>query len=195
MQSVQGNVSKVSTKEWYDSKKGQNINLYSFQLEGNNRWFRTGTNRPPCNQGDSVSFTVNEKGNVDTRSFQKGASTNGTQGNGGSARPAQAATGGGTNWAERDKYQRETVEPRITFQASRAQAVALVTAALANDALSFGSTAKGKKLDMLLEMVDQVTDRFTLQATHATEHLAELEADAAAVLESTDVDTEGDIDY
>jgi hypothetical protein len=39
--SNQGTVSQTSTKEWYDNKKGRNINLYSFQIEGNNRWFRT----------------------------------------------------------------------------------------------------------------------------------------------------------
>ena len=53
----------------------------------------------------------------------------------------------------------EVVEPRITLSASQAVAATIVTAALENDCLSFGSTAKGKKLDMLLDYFDQVTDR------------------------------------
>jgi hypothetical protein len=59
--------------------------------------------------------------------------------------------------------------PRMTFNACQDRAVALVAAALAHDALSFGAVAKGKKLDMLLDYVDLVAERFVRQTLEAPE--------------------------
>ena len=111
------------------------------------------------------------------------------------SKPQRRNTGGGGGnsqlsrdgyWAdkekrdlEKDKRYQSVDVPRMSFSASQERAVTLVSAALANGALSFGNVAAGKKLDMLLGFVDQVTDRFFLQAMHSHEHVAKLEAQAA----------------
>lgn len=94
--------------------------------------------------------------------------------------PAASAGSKDSYWADKEAYQKEVVEPRISYTASRGQAITLVCAALAHDALALGA-AKGKRLDLLLGMVDQVTDRFLLQSVHAPEHLKQVEKDRLAV--------------
>ena len=132
----------------------------------------------------------NEKAVVKPGSVQAAdpsqAPSPGTRGN---SKPTGRSTGGQSRdgyWADKEKrdlekdkrYQAVDV-PRMSFSASQERAVTLVSAALANGALSFGNVAAGKKLDMLLGFVDQVTDRFFLQSMHAHEHVAKLEAQAA----------------
>jgi len=200
----QGVVRTISTKEWYDDKKGQNINLYSFQLEGNNRWFRTGTNRPSCNQGDSISFMCNEKGNVDVRSIQKGDQTaallQGTQARDLQPQRQPVSSGGGQSrdgyWAakeENDKkkdarYQEQDI-PRMSFSASQDRAVNLVAAALEHDCLSFGNMKKGEKLDYLLGCVDEVTDRFLMQSMGAGDRYKQLLNEGSSEAEQPSADT------
>ena len=191
---VQGQVRTISTKEWYDDKKGQNINLYSFQLDGNNKWFRTGTNRPPCNEGDSISFDVNEKGNVNINSLkpsQGGQSTGGSTGQPSSNSSArqQSSSGGGQSrdgyWsakeandkAKDERYQSQDI-PRMSFSAAQDRAVQLVSAALTHDCLAFGNMKKGDKLDYVLGCVDEVTDRFLVQTMGAGEHFKSLQSGA-----------------
>jgi len=194
--SNQGQVSETSTKEWYDNKKGRNINLYSFRIEGNNRWFRTGTNEPNFRQGDFITFTNDDKNNVRLENVQVG---NAPAGNA-SAPPQSAATtaqrqssgstgGGGQNrdgyWAAKEakdiekdaRYQTQDV-PRMSFSAAQDRAVNLVAAALAHDCLSFGTMKKGDKLDYVLQCVDQVSNRFFLNAMYAPERLVDLEDDS-----------------
>jgi hypothetical protein len=143
----------------FNGKQGL-ITLHSFQLEGDSRFFRAGTKPIPVDDGDSIRFTAEEKNgnfNVDVGSISKVESA-------GTVVGKVAASGSKDEyWAEKDAYQRNVVEPRINFSASQRDAVALVSAALEFDCLSFGSVAKGKKLDMLLDYVDQVTARFVEQ--------------------------------
>lgn len=161
--------------------------MWSFQLENSNRWFRTNRTQPSFAVGDTISFVNNEKAVVKPSSIQAADPS--------AVPPARApakrnTTGGGQSrdgyWADKEKrdlekdkrYQAVDV-PRMSFSASQERAVTLVSAALANGALSFGNVAAGKKLDMLLGFVDQVTDRFFLQAMHSHEHVAKLEEQAA----------------
>lgn len=144
----------------FEGKQGQ-ITLYSFQLEGDTRFFRAGTKAIPADDGNSIRFTAEEKNgnfNVDVSSITKVESVATVV-----KSVAPSSSGKDTYWADKDAHQKKVVEPRINFSASQRDAVALVTAALEFDCLSFGSTAKGKKLDMLLDYVDQVTDRFVVQ--------------------------------
>jgi hypothetical protein len=67
----------------------------------------------------------------------------------------------------------------MSFSATQDRAVNLVTAALAHDVLSFGTVKKGDKLDMLLDYVDEVTNRFLLATMHAHERLQWLESGEA----------------
>lgn len=62
--------------------------------------------------------------------------------------------------------QETVVDPRIIVGAANKAAVDLVTAALANDCLALGSS-KGKKLDILMGMVEQVADEFIAQQVGA----------------------------
>ena len=47
------------------------IKLCSFQLVNSNRYFRTGTTDLPYNEGDSIKFFVDGKGNVDLKNIKK----------------------------------------------------------------------------------------------------------------------------
>lgn len=145
----------------FEGKQGP-ITLRSFQLEGDSRFFRAGTRVIPCDDGDSIRFTAEEKGgnfNVDVDTISKIESVAKVVA---SVAPASSSSKD-TYWADKDAHSKNVIEPRINFSASQRDAVALVTAALEFDCLSFGSVAKGKKLDMLLDYVDQVTDRFVAQ--------------------------------
>lgn len=159
-QTVTGAVSMVSAKNW-TSPQGEDIVLYSFQVAGDKRYFRTGTTKPAISEQDNIRFVFETQGNkVDLDSIEAVDSAAVQQA------PKPPAAGGDSReeyWAKKDAHMLNVVEPRINFSASQRDAIALVTAALEQDCLSFGTTAKGKKLDMLLEFVDQVTDRFVEQ--------------------------------
>jgi len=208
--SNQGQVSETSTKEWYDNKKGRNINLYSFRIEGNNRWFRTGTNEPNFRQGDFITFTNDDKNNVRLENVQVGNAPTG--GGAATAQPAQQSSTPSSNntgqnrdgyWAAKEakdiekdaRYQTQDV-PRMSFSAAQDRAVNLVAAALAHDCLSFGTMKKGDKLDYVLQCVDQVSNRFFLNAMYAPERLVDLEDDSQidAVM-SGESEVEGEASY
>ena len=162
---VTGKISKKFYKDW-TGKQGQ-IVLCSFQLESSNRYFRTGTTDLSQSEGQHIKFLADQKGNVDlsTVAVVEAADVQ--------RAPAPAPSSGGGNggkvkenwdaradyWSKKEKRDVEVVEPRITLSASQSVAATLVVAALENDCLSFGGVAKGKKLDMLLDFFDQVTDR------------------------------------
>lgn len=57
---------------------------------------------------------------------------------------------------EKDRRYREEDIPAIRRNSSYTIAAQLASAALAGDALSFGSSAKGKRLDMFLDYVDLI---------------------------------------
>lgn len=87
----------------------------------------------------------------------------------GTASPAVAQKAGGTTrdeyWAnkeardlEKERVYREEDIPAIRRSTSYNVAATLAAAALAGEALSFGSAAKGKRLDMYLGYVDQIAE-------------------------------------
>lgn len=193
----QGQVAQVSEKAFTD-KWGKNIMLYSFQINGDNSWYRTGTNRPNCNQGDTISFTFEQQGNnkkVDPNSIQVGA---------GSVQPMQQQpqvqqapqpapvrqqSGGRDDyWANKEKYDKEVTQPRIAYAAAQKSAVAIVTAALANDVIGFGNAKKADKMEMLLEYVEDITCRLALRLDSAHEIVAELKANPVAPPQVMDED-------
>lgn len=178
LQTATGVVSSVTAKPWTD-RNGNAINLYSFQLQGDRRYFRTGTNPPGVMEGQTISFTFEApKNTVDLATVQQADPSqvavapkppSAPQ----APAPTQSAprrTSSKENWDARAKYwdekekrDREVVEPRITYSAAQRDAVSLVSAALNADALSFGNTAKGARLDMILDFVDQVTQKFVAE--------------------------------
>lgn len=195
MQQAQGVIERTSAKEFTDKKTGRTIYLQSFQLQGHPMWFRTGTTPVPAQEGSAVTFMYNE-GNmqVDLSSVQQttapqAAPTPAPQGSprpqGGSTAPAQRGGGGNSRenyWQEKEQRDIERQEhyhnvevPRISFSAAQDRAVNLVSAALAADALSFGNSRKGDRVDMILDYVDQVTDRFFINSMYAQDRLKALE--------------------
>lgn len=199
----QGIVTKVSAKPW--EQRGKMITLYSFQLAGQQGWFRTGTTPVPAPEGSTVQFEVSGNNNVELATFVVLAPP-GAQGAPAQQAPApqygalppaaqnRGNAGMGQNregyWAEKEqrdiareeRYQAVDV-PRMSFSASQDRAVNLVAAALAADALSFGTAAKGKRLDMLLSYVDEVTAKFFAQSMDAHNFKPEETIPAAAYAE------------
>ena len=175
-----GVVSAVYEKPWTDRDSGDEIILRSFQIEGEKRYFRTGTFQVRAIvEGAYISFTADAKsGNVDTKSVSvvEGEAP---------ARAPKPASGGRTGtksapaasrdsyWADKEKRDIEVREPTIAYSAAQKNATTIVAAALAADALSFGQAAKGKKLDMLVDYIEQTTLR-----------LAQLQRDGAAILKA-----------
>lgn len=167
---AKGVVSRISSKDW----PGRNgtVYLYSFQLEGDRNWYRTGSDKPSFQQGDSISFDYNEdnrggKTIVAASVVKQAASVAQAP-----APRAQAASSGSReNWDARAKYwddkekrEIEVVEPRITLAAARKDAIAVVGLALAHDAIVFGNANKGARLGIILGSVDEVTKRFYEQS-------------------------------
>lgn len=210
-----GRVTETFEREW-QGRDGTVI-LHSFKIEGDNRYFRTGTEQL-CEANDLVSFQFDGKNQVSDLTIDGQATTpppaparGGSSGSakGGSSSGKSFGGGGSTYkqkqaekdqyWAdkeardiERDKHNREVVEPRITLASAQSDAVALVTAALQHDLLAFGNANKGAKLGLLLDFVDQVTARFAEQRYNAPTLLAQILADADSTSGAEDVDDDND---
>lgn len=172
-QTFTGIVTQVSEKPWTDRDTNADIILRSFQIDSSKRWFRTGTKEHGLSVADPIRFTADTRNaNVDMSTLETLKESEVERAPKAAAAP-RASTGGkkttenwearGEYWANKEKRDIAVVEPRINYSASQRDAVSLISAALANDALSFGAVAKGKKLDMLLDFVDQVTERFVAQ--------------------------------
>lgn len=179
----QGQVAQVSAKPFTD-KWGKNITLYSFQLNGDNSWYRTGTNPPPCEQGQMITFTFEQQGNnkkVDINSIQAGQGApvaQAPQAVQPAVAPSRRASGGANSrddyWANKETYDKEVTQPRISYAAAQKSAVAIVTTALANDVIGFGNAKKADKMEMLLEYVDEITGRLALRLNSGHEILSDL---------------------
>jgi hypothetical protein len=170
-----GIIAKVFEREWEDRDSGEDIILYSFQLEDNKRYFRTGTKKPKITEGKAYSFVADAKsGNVDVKSFEE-IETEDVPAPKASSNSRGSRSGGGNAsskyWEDKAKRDVEITEPRISYSAAQKNATTLVAAALEADILSFGQAAKGKKLDMLVDFVEQTTLR-----------LAALQLDAPTIL-------------
>lgn len=170
-----GSVAKLYEKEWNDRDSGREIILHSFQIEGEKRYFRTGTKRPNFNEGDYISFVADSKsGNVDLKSVkQQEAETVQAPKPQGSTAPSGSAGSRDGYWAAKEARDIEVTAPRIAYSAAQKNATTLVAAALAADALSFGSTAKGKRLDMLVDFVEMTTLRLAKLQTEGHTLVAE----------------------
>ena len=152
--------------------------LHSFQLEGDRTFYGTGKVPVPAENGETIQFATEQKGkntNVIMSTVEKvenqvasapkpTSATSSTGGSGykGYASKSEFFDAKDAYWDNKEKHDKEVVAPRINFSASQRDAIALVVAALENDCLSLGA-AKGKRLDLLLEQVDKVTERFVEQ--------------------------------
>jgi hypothetical protein len=186
---VKGVVSRVSSRPW----KGRNgdVTLYSFQIEGQDTWFRMGESKPDFRETDAVEFDLGAKDKAENIIVTKAAgmvankqaetSTGGALGSGVQAGNNTASTRDGY-WAAKEardlvKEQRyeAVVEPRITLSSAQSDAITVVGLALQHDLLSFGNANKSAKLGLLLGFVDQVTLRFAKQRMDAASVISGIE--------------------
>jgi len=190
-----GTVTEISGRDWDDPRSGETLRLYSFKIENDGRWFRTGTTDPSdvgIKKGKAYAFTFNPKGmKVDADSISavdEGASQAPKYEK--KAWPKKAAGGGARDdyWAEKDRFYKEEEIPKISLSSARSDAVKLVSAAVAAGLLNLGKT-ESKKMDVLLAYVDEVRDRFlrsTLVAKHIVADLMEEMAEANPVKDEED---------
>ena len=129
----------------------QSVKLWSFQLEGSDRFYRTQKVRPDVEVGDWITFRE-KNGIVMTDSIEK---TTGT---------SAVVTAVETSVTEPATSASSDVGRRIRFQTARADATRLVVAALEHDQLPHPTNvAKGKRLDLLLGYIDEVTKALLAQ--------------------------------
>ena len=177
-----GVVSATFEKDWTDRDTGDAIVLRSFKIDGENQFFRTGTtDLKDIREGNYISFTADARsGNVDFKSVEKvegEAPARAPKPTASRKSSGSASSGGGRNdyWEQKAIRDVEVTEPRISYSAAQKNATALVTAALTHDLLSFGNAAKGKRLDMLVDFVEETTLR-----------LAKLQLAAPEIINSED---------
>jgi hypothetical protein len=143
-----GQVSTVTSKDF------QNIELWSFQLEGSRRFYRTGKDEPNIEVGQWIKFQ-DRNGIVMLESLEQvenGVATEEYVDSAPSEPPAVPASTPGA------------VGKRLQYQAARADACRLVVAALHTDHLPHASNvAKGKRLDLLLGYISDVTKQLLEQ--------------------------------
>jgi len=175
---IKGVVSLVHGNPWDDWKTGKKITLYSFKIEGDESWYRTGQEKPGFVKGQSISFEVGAKNNVDldtvtileaeVKVAPKAAS------GGDKVRPTSVSRD--DYWANKEardlmkdeRYQTVDI-PRMTFCTSQDAAVALVVAALQHDCLpKLKADNKAGRLKTVLAYVDELTDRFFKQRMDAS---------------------------
>jgi hypothetical protein len=165
-----GIVSEIPTPKEFTNKFGKTMLLHSFKLQGDNRWFRCGTRQLPASVGDAIQFSYDvEKNNVEVESVRPVPREAVAKGPDVAAAAGRARTAGGSKdayWTdkeardiERERYNREVVQPRIEFQSARRDAVSLLPVLLANEAVPgiTAKTAPNKKLAAIMACLAEVT--------------------------------------
>lgn len=176
-QTFKGIISELFEREWKDKNSGEDIILRSFKINSENRFFRTGTNQLKFVVGDAIKFVADGKGNVDLKTVEAIDEADAPPPKA-KAQSKGSGGGGGANsayWEAKAKRDQEVTEPRIAYSAAQKNATALVVAALEAEILSFGQASKGKKLDMLVDFVEQTTIRLAQLQQNAPEILKEVE--------------------
>lgn len=207
MAKASGTVSRIYTRDW-KGKKGKTT-LYSFQLENDKRYYRTGED-DVVSEGQTIRFEYEEEENgqytnniVDVSTIEEIEEAEvktapKPSGSSGKKYPTKSGgtTGSGgsrdTYWEDKAKREIEVVEPRITVASAQSDAVALVAAALAADVLHFGNANKLAKLPLILDYVDQVTKRFALTRFNAAEFLENAADEAGTTEQEQPAGDEGD---
>jgi len=170
---VTGRINKISYKDWNDPKSGDTITLYSIKLNGDDKYYRTGSKNPAnfgAKQGAMVSFEINEKGNVNVNTIKT------VKEDAAGREAASAAAGASTKdsyWSkkeardvEKDANYQKTDIPRMTFCGAQDSAIALVKIALEQGAIDLG-TKKAGKLDALTAVVQTVAEELFRQRMNA----------------------------
>jgi len=137
-----GQVKTISDRDF------QGVKLWSFQLEESERFFRTGKTQPTFAVGDTICFEERNS-QVEWSSVQFRDATVSDKTPDASPTTTSAPSTSVSN-----------VGKRLQYQAARADACRIVVAALHTEHLPHAANiAKGKRLDLLLGYVDQVTEQ------------------------------------
>lgn len=174
--SIKGTVSRTYEKAWPDDD-GHEVILHSFQLQGDKRYFRSGTVKVVA-EGEAVSFDTTGNNTVVPESLVKrAAETTQAPKPAYTARPAWGGKPKTTEnfearqayWENKERRDVEVVEPRITLSAAQRDAIEVVNIAMRHEALAFGNASKGAKLGMILDFVDEIAARFYSQRINAAQ--------------------------
>jgi len=144
MKTYEGLLKNKSEREWNGTM------LYSFQLEGQNIWFRTGQKGITLDEGTPIRFKANETNKqVDLESMEKL-----------DAAPAPTKQTSATENTSTTREDYWTNRERLdSVRTARADAARIVCAALAHDHLPHASnTPKGKRLDLLVGYVKEIAE-------------------------------------
>jgi hypothetical protein len=160
----EGQVKAVTSRDF------QSIKLWSFQLEGSDRYYRTGKTKPDIGEGQWVKFEERngvvqleslEVVDAPTGAAAPPATEPATSASEKSTTPrsdAPQSTAPSASVSEAPAPPAGAVGERIRYQAARRDASNIVIAALHCDHLPHASNvAKGKRLDLLLQYVAEVT--------------------------------------
>ena len=139
---------------WVGSKDIRGRKYWSFRIDGNDNWFRTGSDKPPLKNGDNVSFAYEETqyGNqVAIDSIKVSAD----------APPASGASSSGGASSRDDYWSRKEetdqfVQRMIQFNHCTNAAVSVAKLALDAGILPLGSGSKAGKMDALLAQVSAI---------------------------------------
>lgn len=146
MKTYEGILKNKSERDWNGTM------LYSFQLDGQNIWFRTGQKALTLDEGTPIRFQANETNKqVDLDSMEKIDAVTAT-----SSASTQATASANSTTREDYWTNRERLD---SVRTARADATRIVCAALAHDHLPHASNiAKGKRLDLLVGYVKEITE-------------------------------------
>lgn len=156
MRTWTGVLEEISSKDW------NQITLWSFRIEGEDRWFRTQKTALEVPLGTTITF--NERNNqVDLASVEQ--STASAEPVSDTAAPAimTAPTVGNASSTDVSASNSSSTDigKRIRWQAARRDACSVIVAALHTDTLPWNTNlAKGKRLDMLRGYITELTTQF-----------------------------------
>jgi hypothetical protein len=147
MKTYEGLLKNKSEREWNGTM------LYSFQLEGQNIWFRTGQKGITLDEGTPIKFQANETNkqvDLDSMEIVEKSSLQ-------SSSTSTTSPSGNTSTTREDYWSnRERLD---SVRTARADASRIVCAALAHDHLPHASnTPKGKRLDLLVGYVKEIAE-------------------------------------
>lgn len=178
MEAAQGIVEKIHT-----NKAG----FYNCVIDGS--WYGCGKDRPSFSEGDYINFTFTRRGNfmnMDMNSVQKKEGS--VQQSPSIANAAKSAGGAGSSkeYWENKEARDANVQAAIHWQSSRSNAIAAVQAMVQAEVVKMPS-AQGKKYDVFMSLVDEVTERYFADTNYVYENR---EGPTAAQYETEEEDQE-----
>ena len=152
-----GIVEEISSKDWHD------VLLWSFRIEGVDRWFRTQKTALDVGIGTTITFTE-KNSQVDLASVQQMAS-----GTAPSAGPVVSSDKTSAPGESKDDASSPDIGVRIQWQAARRDACNVMVACLQTDNMPWAQNlAKGKRLDMLRGYIKELTIQFLEEENDTT---------------------------